>query len=153
MNRGEKYNGIVYRGLTNVDNQTIKKWMDKNDIELRNDQSATKNENIGKEFSGGSYKGGTALWVIEQKSGVDLKETTNVTQGGKWTPESEVVIRKGREYKIKDWDYIIDKTGKPLDYAWYYEGTEYSKENMPPADQLPHHTTESGYYIFYLEER
>jgi hypothetical protein len=150
LDKGVKYDGTVYRGLSNVDDSTIKTWMGSPKIQLSNDQSTTKSFDLVQGFSG-TGGNGSVVWEIEQKRGVSLFEMTKVTYGGKSTQEFEVVIRNGTEYKITGWDYISSKTNKPFDFSDYFTGTDYSLKNLPD-DFVIHRDTVRGFYKFYLKE-
>jgi len=149
INRGIKFDGKVYRGMTDVDNETIKDWMDGESITLNNDQSSSQIEDYGKSFTGGGRS--KVVWDIEQNSGIDIFGETNVTMGGHSIDEAEIILRKGTEYNIESWDYIREDTGKPFDFDNYFEETEFSKDNLPEGF-MPHHEIVSGLYVFKLKE-
>lgn len=155
MEKGVPFRGVVYRGLSGIPGSVIGQWRESGQVSLNNDQSATKAEELGKDFALAGPQGNRditrALWKCNQRSGVDLFGQTNVTEGGpgKWVAEQEVVLRKGTTYRIKSMTYL-DKSGNPWPPANYFEGTEWSLDNPPPGWQP--HRDKDGYYLMEMEE-
>ena len=153
IDKGVEFNGIVYRGLTDVPINDIDEWIKNGNIILKNDQSASKLYNVSKTFSVTGVKNSNAVeFIIDQKHGIDLFEQTAVTQGGSLIPEAEVVIRKNAKYKIVDYDYKLKDGRSIIEKALdYFSGTEYSwPDNLPegwhPSDDF------SGRYVLTLKE-
>lgn len=152
LDKGINYNGVVYRGLNNVPYENgIDNWINDGRIEIANDQSSTINGNIVDGFSGKGYgNNNSVVWEVEQNSGVILFDMTHVTMGGKPISESEVVLRKGTIYKIKETQYYT-KNGDKFPPSDYFEGTDYNWPDNPPSNWWPGKDM-SGYWKITLEE-
>jgi hypothetical protein len=158
ISRGIKYNGTVYRGLTNVPNEIIDEWINNGFITLGNDQSSTSLPDVARGFgisnAGTKYK--NALWRLDQESGINLFGKTNVTMGGKSIDESEIILRKGMKYKINNYDFVItdgkDKGKKFSEISnTFFEGTDYNYPNNMP-DKFNIGEFFNGYYEINMTE-
>lgn len=151
--KGVKYEGEIYRGLTNVPyNGVIDQWTPGSIIKLTNDQSATYGKDIAKDFvviAKGDNRYSSVLWKIDQSSGINLFEQTNVTMGGKLISESEIIIKKNTQYRIKS-NRFFKENGKEFSND-YFEGTEFSWPDNPPPNWYPSKDF-LGYYEITLEE-
>jgi hypothetical protein len=108
LKKGVAYEGEVYRGITRVPEETLENWKPGSVIELRNDQSASKDSDVAIKFTHPASKKrseASVFWKIRQKTGVDLFEQTSVYYGDDpqtgWVSESEVILRKGSKYVVK----------------------------------------------------
>jgi len=158
VDKAPEYDGTVYRGLTDVDEDVIDSWIESGEITLNNDQSATSNRGMGESFAS-SWSGGQVLWEIDQSSGKDLLGQTKATMGGKLISESEIIIRMGTTYEITGSEYTITRDGyEPVvfnqeNFPDYWSGTEYSWNNFPPKDDFNIRKDYKGYTTIYLKEK
>ena len=152
MAKGVKFDGTIYRGLSNVPYEGgIDEWINKGIIELTNDQSASYDLDVGKSFAAhkGHGNNNSVFWEVSQSNGVDLLGKTNVTMGGKFVSESEIVMRKGTQYRIKSADFI--RNDKIFPSPDYFEGTDFSWPDNPPPNWYPG-KSEAGYWLIKLSE-
>lgn len=152
LDKGVQYEGPVYRGLSDVPLSELTSWIKSGGIELKNDQSATKGKDVADTFTGGA-RGVKAMWFIQQRSGVDLFGTTDVTQGGRSVNEREIILRKGTRYRVVGVRFVL-ASGEVFDSAAFFRGTNYSwPENPPPLSEFKGpHEFRKGHYEFALIE-
>lgn len=130
VNKAPIYNGTIYRGMGEVPADVLNTWTKGGIIQMKNHASSTYDPKIAENFMGGT--GNQVLFTISgNKSGRNILEMTRVTNGGKSIAEKEVITMPGAKYRIKSWTVTRSGENKPLDLDWYFEGTEYSKNNLP----------------------
>jgi hypothetical protein len=151
LDKGVTYSGTVYRGLSNVPYGAIEEWNKEGQVELKNDQSATTNGDVGSSAASTGYGDqNSVVWEINQDSGVDLAGQTKVTMGGKSIAEHEIIIRQGTRYQVGGLRFI-KSDGTQFPPPDYFEGTDYSWPGNPPPDWHPGKDTR-GHYVMSLKE-
>lgn len=113
LDRAPKYEGVVYRGLSRVSDETVRQWLDAQSMTLANDQSASRVQKEANHWWGRGYRGtASVLLVVNQKSGALVENATRVFYGDDpqlgAVDEAEVILRQGTKYKIRSVKYIDD---------------------------------------------
>lgn len=162
LDKAPTYEGVVFRGLSNVPMSAIDNFTVGESISLNNDQSATHSEKWATGFAGNGWADDqSVMMVIDQKSGKALMEMTNVTYGGRTVDEKEVVVRKGAKYEVTSKNYV-DYKGKEWtpdklkeyqqQYIDYYGKDKYSFDNLP-EEYTPPWKMNRGYWKIGLSEK
>lgn len=95
LNKDGSYEGTVYRGLNNLDDESFDSIVNSKTIEMKSHSSASKDLTQAKAFTQGS-KGKSVLFKIQSKTAVDIEAVSHKV----WAAQKEVILKKGTAYKV-----------------------------------------------------
>ena len=91
LDRSATYAGEVYRGISNLSDETLAAFTRASEVEFQALSSSSKDLGVAEYFSGG---GNSVLFRIKTKTGVDIEGVSHAAS------EKEVLLRAGSKYKI-----------------------------------------------------
>jgi hypothetical protein len=157
IDKAPRYEGKVYRGLSEVPRETVYAWESSGEITLANHQSSTTSPKLVEEYAQHSYRGKTVLLEIESKNGKHLLDNTEVFVGGRRKSESEVVLKKGTRYSVKSEFFAKHSSGEyrafnRKNFPDYYDGSGFTWDRRPPNEGRIDEAF-GGYFKLSLKEK
>lgn len=95
LDKDGNYEGVTYRGLNNLDEDSFNSLSQSEEIEWKSSSSASKDKQVALNFAQPRGAGRSVLFKIKGKTGVDISAIPSELAG-----EFEVILRKGTKYQV-----------------------------------------------------